>query len=103
VHPGSGTILVLQQHSSNGGAEFDEQRAGLDHLALGLFCRPQDPQTCPYLPVNDLGLALDDSWPPDTQRRFTEELRRTLEPQPTVHLTRYKCVTMAPVPGDRSQ
>jgi catechol 2,3-dioxygenase-like lactoylglutathione lyase family enzyme len=36
VHPGSGTILVLQQHSSNGGAEFDEQRAGLDHLALGV-------------------------------------------------------------------
>jgi ubiquinone/menaquinone biosynthesis C-methylase UbiE len=37
------------------------------------------------------------SWPPDTQRRFTEELRRTLEPQPTVHLTRHTSLTMAQV------
>jgi catechol 2,3-dioxygenase-like lactoylglutathione lyase family enzyme len=39
VHPGSGTILVLHQHTSSGGAEFDEQRAGLDHLALGVTDR----------------------------------------------------------------
>ena len=36
LHPGSGMILVLQQHNSGDGAEFDEQRAGLDHLALGV-------------------------------------------------------------------
>jgi glyoxylase I family protein len=39
VHPGSGMILVLQQHSSGNGAEFDEQHAGLDHLALGVTSR----------------------------------------------------------------
>jgi catechol-2,3-dioxygenase len=39
LHPGSGTILVLQQHSANGGEKFDERRAGLDHLALGVTGR----------------------------------------------------------------
>jgi glyoxylase I family protein len=34
VHPDSGTVLVLHQHSSNDGKEFDERHAGLDHLAL---------------------------------------------------------------------
>jgi ubiquinone/menaquinone biosynthesis C-methylase UbiE len=41
------------------------------------------------------------SWPHDTQRQFTAELRRTLETQPMVHLTRHTSVTMAQVPGDR--
>lgn len=41
------------------------------------------------------------SWPLDTQRRFTEDLRRALELTPTVHLTRQTSVTMAQVPGDR--
>jgi ubiquinone/menaquinone biosynthesis C-methylase UbiE len=43
------------------------------------------------------------SWPDATQRRFTQELCRILEPQPAVHLTRHASVTMAPVPGHRSQ
>jgi ubiquinone/menaquinone biosynthesis C-methylase UbiE len=35
------------------------------------------------------------SWPNDTQRHFTEELRRLLESRPAVHLTRQTSVTMA--------
>jgi len=42
------------------------------------------------------------SWPPDTQRRFTDDLRRLLEPQPAVHLTRHTSVTMAQALRDRS-
>jgi SAM-dependent methyltransferase len=42
------------------------------------------------------------SWPCDTQRHFTEELRLLLESQPAVHLTRHTSVTMAPVLADRS-
>jgi len=42
------------------------------------------------------------SWPHDTQRHFTDELRRLLKPQPAVHLTRHTSVTMAQVPRDRS-
>jgi ubiquinone/menaquinone biosynthesis C-methylase UbiE len=37
------------------------------------------------------------SWPQDTQRRFTEELRRILAPQPAVQLTRHTSVAMAQV------
>lgn len=37
------------------------------------------------------------SWPPATQRRFTDDLRRLLEPRPAVHLTRHTSVTMAQV------
>jgi len=40
-------------------------------------------------------------WPRDTQRHFTGELRRLLEPQPSVHLTRHTSVTMAQVLRDR--
>lgn len=36
VHPGSGTVLVLHQHLANDGAGFDEQRTGLDHIALAV-------------------------------------------------------------------
>lgn len=34
VHPASGTALVLHQHLSNKGEEFDERRTGLDHVAF---------------------------------------------------------------------
>ena len=34
MHPESGTILVLHQHLSNTGEEFDERRTGLDHVSL---------------------------------------------------------------------
>lgn len=37
------------------------------------------------------------SWPQDTQRRFTAELRGILESQPAVHLTRHTSVAMAQV------
>jgi ubiquinone/menaquinone biosynthesis C-methylase UbiE len=40
------------------------------------------------------------SWPGDNQRRFTEELRRLLEPHPVVHLTQHTSVTMAQVRRD---
>jgi glyoxylase I family protein len=35
-HPGSGTMLVLHQHLSNKGDEFDELRTGLDHVAFSV-------------------------------------------------------------------
>ncbi len=41
------------------------------------------------------------SWPHDTQRHFTDELRWLLDPQPAVHLTRQTSVTMAQVLRDR--
>jgi ubiquinone/menaquinone biosynthesis C-methylase UbiE len=59
------------------------------------------------LPAADI-IALENtratflSWPQDTQRHFNSELRRLLEPQPAVHLTRHTSVTMAQVPPDRS-
>jgi ubiquinone/menaquinone biosynthesis C-methylase UbiE len=40
------------------------------------------------------------SWPHDTQRHFTAELGRLLDPQPAVHLTRHTSVTMAQVLRD---
>ena len=42
------------------------------------------------------------SWPHDTQRHFTDELRRLLEAQPAVHLTRHTSVTMTQVLRERS-
>jgi ubiquinone/menaquinone biosynthesis C-methylase UbiE len=59
------------------------------------------------LPADDV-IALEStratflSWPHDTQHHFTEALRRLLEPQPTVSLTRHTSVTMAQVPLGRS-
>jgi len=41
------------------------------------------------------------SWPQETQRHFTDELRRLLDPQPAVHLTRRTSVTMTQVPVTR--
>jgi SAM-dependent methyltransferase len=78
--------------------------------ATGLFgtpaCLTDRQQTT--LPAGDV-IALEStratflSWPRDTQRHFTGELRRLLEPQPAVHLTRHTSVTMAQVPRDRSR
>ena len=42
------------------------------------------------------------SWPHDTQRQFTDDLGRLLDPQPAVHLTRHTSVTMAQVLHDSS-
>jgi ubiquinone/menaquinone biosynthesis C-methylase UbiE len=72
--------------------------------ATGLFGTPAwltDSQRT-VLPAADV-IALEStratflSWPHDTQRRFTEDLRLLLESQPAVHLTRRTSVTMAPV------
>ena len=41
------------------------------------------------------------SWPPGTQRQFTDALARLLESRPAVHLTRHTSVTMAQVPRER--
>jgi ubiquinone/menaquinone biosynthesis C-methylase UbiE len=41
------------------------------------------------------------SWPHDTQRHFTDELRRLLEPQPAAHLTRHTSVTVAQARRER--
>ena len=41
VHPGSGVILCLQQHRSNGGEEFDPTRTGGDHVALRVASRAE--------------------------------------------------------------
>jgi SAM-dependent methyltransferase len=43
------------------------------------------------------------TWPRDTQRHFTGELRQLLESRPMVHLTRHTSVTMAQVPVDRDR
>jgi ubiquinone/menaquinone biosynthesis C-methylase UbiE len=76
--------------------------------AVGLFGSPAfltDRQRT-ILPAGDV-IALEStratflSWPHDTKRHFTEELRRLLEPQPEVHLSRHTSVTMAQVPRVR--
>jgi glyoxylase I family protein len=63
VHPGSGTILVLQQNLAGNGAEFDERQPGLDHLALSVPGRPEleawqqrlDSLSVAYTPIADTG------------------------------------------------
>src|ERR1051325_1979086 len=34
VHPGTGTVLEVQQHDANAGEAFDPRRTGFDHLGL---------------------------------------------------------------------
>ena len=34
VHPGTGTVLEVQQHDANAGEAFDPARTGFDHLGL---------------------------------------------------------------------
>jgi len=93
------------KHGDTGGAW---QRRPSDPEAVdaaGLFGTPvtlADSQRT-VLPALDV-IALEStratflSWSPDTQRQFTDELRRLLEPTPAVHLTRHTSVTMAQVP-----
>jgi ubiquinone/menaquinone biosynthesis C-methylase UbiE len=93
------------KHGDTGGAW---QRRPSDPEAVdaaGLFGTPvclADRQRT-VLPAREV-IALEStratflSWSPDTQRRFTDELRRLLEPTPAVHLTRHTSVTMAQVP-----
>jgi ubiquinone/menaquinone biosynthesis C-methylase UbiE len=96
------------RHGNTGGA-WDRRPSDPDAIAAtGLFGTPvclADEQRA-ILTANEL-IDLEStratflSWPPDTQRRFTEELRRTLESQPAIHLTRHTSVTMAPVQAAR--
>ena len=96
-------------HGDTGGA-WERRPSDPEAIAAtGLFgtpaCLTDRQQT--ILPAGDV-TALEStratflSWPHDTQRHFTGELRRLLEPQPAVHLTRHTSVTMAQVPRDRS-
>jgi ubiquinone/menaquinone biosynthesis C-methylase UbiE len=77
--------------------------------ATGLFGTPAcltDSQQA-ILPAADV-IALETTratflgWPHGTQRHFAGELRRLLQAQPAVHLTRRTSVTMAPVLRARS-
>lgn len=101
---GSALDQLWVSHGDTGGAwqrrPFDPDAVS----ATGLFGTPvclSDSQQA-VLPAGDL-IALEStrgtflSWPPDAQRRFTDELRRLLGSQPAVHLTRETALTMAQV------
>jgi ubiquinone/menaquinone biosynthesis C-methylase UbiE len=106
---GAALDALWTAHGDTGGAW---QRRPSDPRAIaatGLFGTPArltDGQRA-ILPAGDV-IALEStratflSWPHATQRHFTDELRRLLEPQPSVHLTRDTSVTMAQVLRDRS-
>ena len=91
-------------HGDTGGAW---QRRPFDSDAVsgtGLFGTPvclSDSQRA-VLPAGEV-IALEStrgtylSWPPDAQGHFSDDLRRLLESEPAVHLTRKTSVTMAPV------
>ena len=92
-------------HGDTGGAWQRRPSDPEAFAATGLFAAPAcltDEQRA-VLPAADV-IALEStratflSWPPGTQRRFTAELRRLLEPWPDVPLTRHTSVTMARVP-----
>jgi ubiquinone/menaquinone biosynthesis C-methylase UbiE len=91
-------------HGDTGGA-WDRRPSDPEAIAAtGLFGTPArlDDRQQAVLPAGDV-VDLEStratflSWPPGTQRRFTEELRRLLEPTPMVSLTRHTQVTMAQV------
>jgi SAM-dependent methyltransferase len=95
-------------HGDTGGAWQRRPSDPEAFTATGLFGTPAcltDSQRV-SLPAAEV-IALEStratflSWPDDTQRRFTEDLRRLLESQPSVHLTRRTSVTMAETLGDR--
>jgi len=106
-HP-LGTALddLWIKHGNTGGA-WDRRPSDPEAIsATRLFITPvclTDDQRATLTP--DEVVALEStratflSWPLDAQRRFTEELRRTLKP--VVHLTRQTSVTMAQIPSGR--
>ena len=106
---GAALDVLWVTHGDTGGA-WERRLSDPEAVAAtGLFgipaCLTDRQQT--ILPAGDV-VALECtratflSWPHDTQRHFTEELRRLLESQPAVHLTRHTSVTMAQVLRDRS-
>jgi len=97
-------------HGDTGGA-WERRPSNPDAVsATGLFGTPvclSDSQRA-VLPAGD-AVALEQtrgtflSWPHDAQRRFTADLRRLLDPQPAIRLTRHTSVTMAQVRRSRDQ
>ena len=94
-------------HGDTGGAWERRPSDPAAVAATGLFSAPScltDSQEAP-LAAGDV-VALEStratflSWPQDTQRRFADELRQLLDPQPAVRLTRQTLVTMAQVRRD---
>lgn len=106
---GEALDVLWVTHGDTGGAWERRPSDPGAIAATGLFgtpaCLTDRQQT--VLPAGDV-TALEStratllSWPHDTQRHFTDELRRLLEPQPAVHLTRHTSVTMAQRLLDRS-
>jgi SAM-dependent methyltransferase len=95
-------------HGDTGGAWERRPSGPGAFAATGLFGTPAcltDSQRV-ILPAAEV-IALEStratflSWPEDTQRAFAGDLRRLLESQPVVRLTRRTSVTMAEVPRDR--
>jgi len=110
-HP-LGTILddLWISHGDTGGA-WDRRPSDPDAIAAtGLFGPPVrlTDENQAILTAGEI-ISLEStratflSWPLDTQRHFTEDLRRALELTPEMHLTRQTSVTMAQVPGARTQ
>ena len=106
---GAALDVVWVTHGDTGGA-WERRLSDPEAIAAtGLFgtpaCLTDRQQT--ILPASGV-IALEStraaflSWPHDTQCHFAEELRRLLEPQPAVHLTRHTSVAMAQVLRDRS-
>jgi ubiquinone/menaquinone biosynthesis C-methylase UbiE len=101
---GEALDVLWVTHGDTGGAWERRPSDPGAIAATGLFGTPAcltDRQQA-ILPAGDV-IALETtratflSWPHDTQRHFTEELRRLLKPQPAVDLTRHTSVTMAQV------
>ena len=106
---GAAVDALWVTHGDTGGAWERRPSAPEAIAAAGLFGTPPcltDSQPA-ILPAGEV-IVLESTratflgWPRGTQRRFAGELRRLLEPQPAVHLTRHTSVTMAQVLRDRS-
>jgi SAM-dependent methyltransferase len=103
---GAALDVLWGTHGDTGGAWERRPSDPGAVAAAGLFKAPAflaDSQ--PVILSADEVIALESTratflgWPDDTQCHFTEELRRLLEPQPAVTLTRRTSVTVAQVRG----
>jgi SAM-dependent methyltransferase len=101
---GTGLDALWAAHGDTGGAWNRRPGDPGAFAATGLFGTPArltDTQRATLTPGEVVALestrATFLSWPPGTQRDFTHNLHRLLEPHPEVHLTRRTSVTMAQV------
>jgi ubiquinone/menaquinone biosynthesis C-methylase UbiE len=109
-HPLATTLNDLWIKHGNTGGAWDRRPSDAEAIAAtGLFEAPvrlTDENQAILTAIEVISLestrATFLNWPPDAQRRFTEDLRRALELTPTVRLTRHTSVAMAQVPADRS-